>query len=76
MPVEPSLIPERLGIRSERALIGLTDLCLKTDVGSYGHEWGLVSARAVTVAMRESSPARPTAVMNLIEDRRRRSRME
>jgi hypothetical protein len=67
---------ERLGIRPERALIRYADSDLETDGASYGHVPGPWSARADPAARMDSSPARPIAVMNLIEDRRRRSRME
>jgi len=65
-----------LGIRPERALIRYADSDSGTDRASYGHVPGPWSARAVAAAKMESSPARPNAVMSLIEDRRRRSRME
>jgi len=45
-------------------------------MASYGHDVGPLSARVVAAARMDSSPARPSAVMNLIEDRRRRSCME
>jgi len=49
---------------------------LDPDIASYGHEGGPAFARAVATPRMDRSPARPTAVMSLIEDRRRRSCME
>lgn len=65
-----------VGIRSERALIGLDELDLDPEFDSYGQEGGPLSASVVTTPRMDRSPARPTAVMSLIDDRRRRSRME
>jgi hypothetical protein len=64
------------GHPSRAGLIRYADSDLGTDCASYGHVPGPWSARADPAANMDSSPARPIAVMNLIEDRRRRSRME
>jgi hypothetical protein len=47
-----------------------------SDLFSYGQGTGGLSAKAVAAATIDKSPAKPTDAMNLIEDRRRRSRME